>query len=349
LLNNAVLFERPKKVSFQAIDTPGIRKTEILVKTAYCGLCGTDVHLFDGDVPFAKYPLVPGHEFSGEVTKIGSKVRNDLKVGDKVSINPNLSCRDFNKSNCYYCRKKRENFCESWEAIGVTRNGAFSEYVVCPSTSAYKIPENISLKEAAFMEPLACCLHGLRKVDLTASDVVLLIGSGPIGLLMLLAIKTLFRSKIIVSEPMKSRRDLALSLGADIAVNPLTEPIHSIVNSETSNNGVDVSIECVGSISTSKEAMDTVNKGGRVLIFGVAKPSSNIYLDIHKLYSNEISVFGSFTNPYENLNALDLLSQKKFSPLSLISHEFPLEKTEEAIKLAKKTNKDEVNKIMIKL
>ncbi len=347
MLNNVALFVEPEKVSLQTIDIPKIKETEILVKTGYCGLCGTDIHLFDGKVPFAKYPLVPGHEFSGEIVKVGSKLRNDLQIGDRVAINPNLSCNDLQRDSCYYCEKNRNHFCQSWEAIGVTRNGAFAEYVICPSTVAYKIPENVSLKSAAFMEPLACCLHGLNKIDITESDVIYIIGGGPIGLLMLSVIKATTQCKTLVSEPVKSRRKLAEKIGADIILDPFEEDVFPTLKTETQGQGVDVAIECVGSKLTAKQAIDSLNKGGKALIFGVADPLSTINLDIHRLYANEISLFGSFTNPDTNLMALNLLSDQTITPTSLISHEFQLTSIEKAISLAK-SQLDDVNKVLIK-
>ena len=347
MLNNVALFTEPKIISLQTIDIPKIKETDILVKTAYCGLCGTDIHLFDGKVPFANYPIVPGHEFSGEIIKIGSKVRKDLQIGDKVAVNPNLSCKDLHKKECYYCQKNRKHFCIAWEALGVTLNGAFAEYVVCPSSAAYKIPENVSLKTAAFMEPLACCLHGLNRLRIAELDVIFIIGGGPIGLLMLSVIKATTSCKTIVSEPVNSRRNLAKKIGADVIINPLNDDIVPILKSETFNKGVDVAIECVGSISTARQALENLNKGGKALIFGVAEPLSIIDLDIHRLYSNEISIFGSFTNPNTNRKALDLLSNKILDPNTLISHEFQINRIEEAISLVK-SQEDNVNKILIK-
>ncbi|PWI48928.1 alcohol dehydrogenase [Candidatus Heimdallarchaeota archaeon B3_Heim] len=346
MLNNVALFTEPKSINLQTIDIPKIKESEILVKTAYCGLCGTDIHLYDGKVPFANYPLVPGHEFSGEIIKVGSKVKNDLKIGDRVAINPNLSCYDLQKKLCYYCEKNRKHFCVAWEAIGVTLNGAFAEYVICPSTVAYKIPDNVSLKAAAFMEPLACCLHGLNNMTIMDSDVVFIIGCGPIGLLMLSVIKATTSCKVIVSEPVNSRRNLARKIGADVILNPLSDEIVPIINSETCDKGVDVAIECVGLSNTAKQAIGSLNKGGKALIFGVADPLSTIDLDIHRLYSNEISIFGSFTNPNTNMRALDLLSKDILTPIPIISHEFPIKRIEEAISLIK-SHVDNVNKILI--
>ncbi|MHA2363080.1 MAG: zinc-dependent alcohol dehydrogenase family protein [Candidatus Hodarchaeales archaeon] len=351
------LFEEPYNINIREHDVPTLGKKEILVKVAYCGICGTDLHIYEGNVPFVKYPIVPGHEFSGTIVKKGSKVEN-YNIGDNIAVNPNLSCKDkgFNSQQyCFYCRKNRPHFCENWEAIGVTRSGAFAEYVIVPYTSVFKIPEKVSLKEGAMMEPIACCLHGIKQMNISPEDTVLIIGAGPIGLLMTSLVKSLYQSqKIIISEPMESRRDLARKFGADILIDPSKESLNQVVLAETNGQGVDISLECVGNAVLAKEAIQLLNKGGQSLIFGVAKPQDKIDLNLFDMYSNEISLYSSFTNPYENEEALKIIENKLITILELISHELPLEKIGYGIKLltineSLKKTKEEVNKIMIRI
>ncbi|MFX1538886.1 MAG: zinc-binding dehydrogenase, partial [Promethearchaeota archaeon] len=249
---------------------------------------------------------------------------------------------------CYYCKKNRPHFCINWEAIGVTRNGGFSEFVVCPSTSAYKVPHNVSLSEAAFVEPIACCLHGLQKVNINSENTVLVIGAGPIGLLMVSLIKSLYCAKIIVSEPNHSRRRLATQLGADITVDPTDEVLEDVVKRETENFGVDVSIEAVGLTKTSLEAIKCLNKCGKALLFGVSKHGDTIKLNLFELYSKELSLYGSFTNPYENDKALKILENKAIPVSTLISHTLPIDKLEEGLNLIKNKTLD-AKKILIRI
>jgi len=344
----AALFEKPNIVNICAKKVPKLGNYDLLVETSYCGICGTDVHIYEGQVPFVKYPLIGGHEFSGRIKNFGLKVDN-FTIGDKISVNPNLSCKDRRlkeEEYCYYCSKDRPHFCLNWEALGVTQNGGFAEYVVCPSTSAVKIPEVVSLKQALFMESIACCLHGLNRLKIQSSDTILVIGAGPIGLLMVDLVKSLFRSKIIVSEPNISRRNQALNLGADIVINPTENALSDIVFDETDKQGVDVSIEAVGSSKTALKAIELLNKGGQCLIFGVAKPEESIPLKLFEIYNKDISLFGSFTNPHENHEAIKLLKNNVIDPSKIISHELALEELEKGLELMKNTNQD-VKKIII--
>ena len=345
----AIQIDKPYNSSLKVINPKKLGKYDILIEVGYCGICGTDLHIYEGKVPFVKYPIIPGHEFSGKVAAIGSEVVN-IDIGEKVAVNPNLSCKDyrFSKENyCFYCRKNRPHFCNNWEAIGVTMDGAYAEYVVCPISSVFKIPKNVSLREAVFMEPIACCLHGLNRLNLSPENNVLIIGAGPIGLLMTALIKTEYKSRIIVSEPNTFRRMQAISQGADIVIDPQSESLDEIILNETEGNGVDNAIEAVGSVQTALEAIKILNKGGEALIFGVTEIEETIDLKLHNLYSKELSLFGSFTNPHENYEALKFLENKTIDTSKIISHILPLDRIEEGLMFLKKGS-DNVLKILVK-
>jgi L-iditol 2-dehydrogenase len=347
-----ISIEKPYSVSIKEQKTPRIGTREILVQVAYCGICGTDVHIYEGQVPFVKYPLIPGHEISGTIIDVGNDV-SGLSIGDRIAINPNISCKDLNlKTNeyCFYCKRNRPQFCKNWEAIGVTRPGGFAEFVKCPESSAIKIiSSKVSLKEAAFIEPIACALHGIKKLAITRNDVVLIIGAGPIGLLMTTLIKNLYDSKIIVSEPLESRRSLASALGASRVVGSDKTSIERIVNLETANEGVDVSIEAVGNIETAKTALKMLNRGGKSLIFGVASPEDKIPLNLFDLYSKEWSIFGSFTNPHENKEAMKILKKNIIDIDTMVSHELSLTSVEKGFQFMLEKGGKQVNKILVKL
>jgi threonine dehydrogenase-like Zn-dependent dehydrogenase len=346
----AAMFEHPGIVKICEKKVPKLGKFDLLVKINYCGICGTDVHIYEGQVPFVKYPLIGGHEFSGRVKSIGSKV-NEFSIGDRIAVNPNLSCKDKSLREdeyCYYCKKDRPHFCTNWEALGVTKNGGFAEYVVCPSTSAVKIPKGVSLKNALFMEPIACCIHGLNRLKIQALATILVIGAGPIGLLMVSLIKSLYKSKVIISEPNRSRRNLALNLGADLVIDPREYSLADVVYDETEKQGVDISIEAVGSSRTATEAIELLNRGGQSLIFGVSPSEEAIPLKLFELYDKEISLFGSYTNPHENNEAIKLLENNTIDPSKIVSHELSIENLEKGLLLMRNIT-NEVKKIVISI
>ncbi|MFX0124233.1 MAG: zinc-dependent alcohol dehydrogenase family protein [Candidatus Hodarchaeota archaeon] len=344
----AAIFERPGIVNVCDRKIPKLGNYDLLVKIYFCGICGTDLHIYEGQVPFVKYPIIGGHEFSGKITNIGLKVKG-FSIGDKIAVNPNLSCKDkrLSKDNhCYYCRKNRPHFCSNWDALGVTQNGGFAEYVVCPSTSVIKVPKEVSLKNALFMEPIACCIHGLNRLKIQTKDTILIVGAGPIGLLMVSLIKSLYRSKVIVSEPNSSRSILASNLGADIVIDPSENSLTEIVYDETEKQGVDISIEVVGSSRTAKDAIELLNRGGKSLIFGVSPPEETLQIKLFELYNKEISLFGSFTNPHENHEALELLRNDIIDPSKIVSHELSIENLEKGLLLMRNITSD-VKKIII--
>ena len=344
----AAIFEHQGIVNVCDRKIPKLGDYDLLVKIHFCGICGTDLHIYEGQVPFVKYPLIGGHEFSGKITNIGSKVE-EFSIGEKIAVNPNLSCKDKGLRGddyCYYCKKNRPHFCTNWHALGVTQNGGFAEYVICPSTSAVKVPKEVSLKNALFMEPIACCIHGLNRLNIQATDTILVLGAGPIGLLMVSLIKSLYRSKVIVSELNSSRRILASNLGADLVIDPREYSLADIVYDETEKQGVDISIEAVGSCRTAIDAIELLNRGGKSLIFGVSPPEETVKIKLFEIYNKEISLFGSFTNPHENHEALELLRNNIIDPSKIISHEFSIENLEKGLLLMRNITSD-VKKIII--
>lgn len=305
---------------------PRLGPRDVLIQVKACGVCGTDIHIYEGMVPMAKMPITPGHEFSGVVTELGGDVAW-LREGEHVVVDPNLAC-----GTCYYCRTGRRNLCLSWGAIGITVDGAYADYVKAPAEAVYKMPPNISFEEGAFAEPIGCCIEGVRRAQISLGDVVMILGAGPIGLIHLQLAKHAGAGFTIVSEISDRRRALAEELGADLTINPMEEDLTERVKEETGGRGVDVAIEAVGSPQTVNQAIRMVGPGGRVLIFGVCPEEAEIRLKPFQVYRKEISIIGSFINPYTTEPALTLLSSRVIKVKPLISHEISLGEAEKALK-----------------
>lgn len=300
------------------IDKPGLKSGWVLIKVAYAGICGTDVHIFRGEVS-VPLPLVPGHEFSGIVEEIGEDV-NGLKRGDKVTVDPNVSC-----GKCYYCRRGMSHFCENWWAVGVHRQGAFAEYVAVPQRNVYKLPGKLSLRAAAFTEPLACCIHGQDRAKIKHGDTVLILGAGPIGLLHLQLARLRGAADIIVADIVDLKLSVAERLGADLTVNPAKENLERAVREHTGGRGVDVAIEAAGSVEAFRAALKALDFGGTLVVFGVAPESSVANLRPFEVYAKELKIVGAKINPYTTERALKLLSSGKIRVDELVTHEIPLE------------------------
>ena len=305
------------------IDIPEPNTDELLIKVMACGICGTDVHIYNGgkgaaDNPF---PIVLGHEFSGIVEKTGS-LSTGFKVGDRVSIDPNVLC-----GYCYYCLNGIGHFCENMIGIGTKINGGFSQYCTVPFRAAYHIADSTSFIEGAMAEPLACCLHGIEMCNINPGDDVAVIGGGMIGLLMLQLAKIKGTGRIVLIEPVEKKRDLGLKLGADLCINPGTNDVNSIIKAAGIDR-VSVVIECVGKPATIHTAIEIAGNKSVVMIFGLTHPDETIEVKPFELFRKEIEIKSSFINPYTISRAIALIDAKKVDVTSMIVESVSPEKLE---------------------
>ena len=236
-----------------------LKDNEVKIQVKYCGVCGTDMHIFNGDGGSFEVhpPLIPGHEFSGVVAEVGAKVTS-VKVGDRVSGDPNDMCGE-----CYYCKNAMQQFCTNNVGVGTTVDGGFAEYVIMREKQVYKFSDHLSFKEAAMAEPISCCLHGIDLCHIKAGDTVLVIGGGPIGMIMLQLAKQAGASKVILSEPVEEKRAQALRLGATKTIDPIHEDVTAVLSDYCEN--VNVVIECVGNVHTQEDAVHFAGKCATVM------------------------------------------------------------------------------------
>ncbi|WP_078378751.1 zinc-dependent alcohol dehydrogenase family protein [Sutcliffiella halmapala] len=290
---------------------------EVIVEVKCCGICGTDQHIYHGQPGSAEVrpPIVLGHELAGVVMEVGSEVLT-LQKGDRVSIDPNIYC-----GTCEYCRSNRMHLCNHLQAVGVTRDGGMGELCLVPESNCYKIPDDMTFEEAALVEPLGCVLHGMRKLQFSPLSKVLIIGGGFIGQLFLQLVKQQNVHSIIVSEPAENKREALYKLGADEVIQPKF----------AANLVADVVIECVGREESMELAIKSAAKGGQVLLFGVAAPETVISVSPYEIFLKELTIKGSFVNPFTHDEAIALISKKVIDVESLISHRFTLEELPKVI------------------
>jgi 2-desacetyl-2-hydroxyethyl bacteriochlorophyllide A dehydrogenase len=302
---------------------------ELLIKNMVCGVCGTDVHIFHGEPGSADVtpPVILGHEYSGIVEKVGKGVIG-FRPGDKVTIDPNMYC-----GVCRFCRDGKKQMCEGNEAIGVTRDGGFAEYSLIPAAQALHLGEDIDFETGAMAEPLACCIHGIDLAGIRAGSSVLVVGGGAIGLFMVQLARLAGASPIIVSEPVELRRKVALSLGADFAINPFEGNPAEQMYALTGLKGADVVLECAGVLPATKQALDCAAKGATVLLFSVPKPDAVFGLPLFEVFKRELTIKGSFINPDTHNRAVQLINSKRIDVSKIITHRFGLSELEKAIEV----------------
>lgn len=308
------------EVEVQDRPRPTIASDEVLVRVGACGVCMTDYHMYHGsfEVPT---PLVLGHESAGEVVEVGADATG-VAVGDRVSINPIVPC-----NACSACKRGETNLCANNTSIGgageTIRDGSFAEYVAVPATVIADIGD-LPVRRAAFAEPLACCIRAVDRADITTGDTVSLIGAGPIGLLLVQALRTAGAGKIIVSELDATRRELALDLGADHVVDPADG---DAVEQVTAIDGpVDVAAEVVGRVPTIEQAHAMTGRGGRTLIVGVPPQDATMEVSPFDIYFDEIDLVGTFALTQETFErAVTYLQNDRIEVDSLVTEEFGLD------------------------
>lgn len=322
----AALFTGLKRIEIRDIPIPTPKSNEVLIKNKVCGVCGTDVHIYHGEPGSAEVspPVVLGHEFSGEITALGSAVTG-LKVGDHVTVDPNIYC-----GVCEACRRGKKQLCENMRAVGVTQNGGFEEYSLVQASQVFLLDPKISLEAGAMAEPLACCIHGIDLLKITPGDTVCVIGGGAIGLILLQLVRLSGASHIALSEPNTKRRDIALELGADYVLDP-TDPAQIEAYLEDCG-GADKIIECAGSVSAAKSAVQFAGSGASILLFSVPSPEAKLEFPLFDIYKKELTIMGSFVNPDTHSRAVRLINRGliRFEPI--ITHRFGIADTENAIK-----------------
>jgi 2-desacetyl-2-hydroxyethyl bacteriochlorophyllide A dehydrogenase len=326
----------PGHLSLEDVDDPTPRPDEVIVDLGACGICGTDRAIFRGDTP-QEFPIVLGHEYSGTVTAVGSEILT-LSVGQRVAIDPNVTC-----GLCSYCRRSLPHLCTSLSPLGIARRGGYAERSAVPERNAHPIPDGVSLEEAALAEPLSCCVRGMQLAEIQLGDTVVVLGAGPIGCLLVQVARLEGASTIVVSEPTPARRELALSLGADVVLDASSDVAGAIAK-RTEGIRADVVIEAAGSLATAELALSLVRRGGTVLWFGVPPVTGRLQLSPFWVNDNEITIRGSFNNPLTFSSALELIGTGRVRVGPLITDRVHLRQLEKALD---QTNFPEAGKIVV--
>ena len=315
----AAVYHGPQDLRVEEVPVRELKDNEVMIQVKYCGVCGTDIHIFNGDGGSFEVnpPLIPGHEFSGVVAKVGSAVTT-VKEGDRVSGDPNDMCGE-----CYFCKNAMQHFCTNNVGVGTTVDGGFAEYVIMREKQVYKFSDSLSFKEAAMAEPLSCCLHGIDLCNIKPGCTVLVMGGGPIGMIMMQLAKNAGAARVIMSEPVEEKREQALKLGATKVINPIEEDVQAVLDAYCEN--VDVVIECVGNIHTQADAVKFAGKGATVMYFGLASPEESYPLKPDDVFKKELTITSSFINPYTFERAIRVLESGMIELESLITNVVPLD------------------------
>jgi NADPH2:quinone reductase len=316
----AAIIDEPGTVRVADVPDPRPAEGQVLVAVQACGICGTDLHIADGDFPPSPYPIVPGHEFSGRVVALGNEMAGDLRVGERVAVDPSLFC-----GHCRPCRAGHGNLCANWGATGDTVDGAFAEYVAVPAVNCYRMPEELSAQQGALVEPVSCAVHGMRRVGVEAGERFLVTGAGTMGLL----IQQLLQrggATVTVVDRDPDRLPRARELGAAATAASVPE-----LDGET----FDAAVDCTGAAAAIEQAFDALRRGGRLLIFGVALAEATVKLSPFRIYNDELTVLGSMAVLHSFGAALDLIASGAVRTRPLLTHELGLSEFPDALALTR--------------
>lgn len=318
----ALLLSANSHFELAELPQPEIGADEVLVKVAACGICGSDVHGYDGSSGRRIPPIVMGHEAAGTVAAAGARVTG-YKPGDRVTFDSTVSCGD-----CDFCRRGDANLCDSRQVIGVScgdyrRHGAFAEYVALPARILYHLPENFEFAEAAMLEPVSVALHAVRVSEARRGDAALVIGAGMIGLLTLQAARAAGCSPVLVADVDATRLNLARRLGADEIIQVSGANLAPEAIRLTGGHGVDVSYEAVGRNVTVSAAIDATRKGGTVTLVGNIAPE--VSLPLQKVVSRQLRLQGACASAGEYAPAIEMIADGRMNVKPLITATAPLE------------------------
>lgn len=318
----ALLLTEYKKLELTDMDDPVTGADDVLIRIRACGICGSDIHGYDGSSGRRIPPLVMGHEAAGVVAAVGDNV-TAFKAGDRVTFDSTVSC-----GRCHFCRRGDINLCDERRVFGVScgdyrQHGAFAELLLIPQHICYRIPDSLAFEHAAMIEAVSIAVHAANRAPIALGDSAVVIGSGMIGLLVIQAIRLAGCNKIIAVDLDDDRLEKAGELGADVALNAGKVDVVQSVRELTANRGADVAFEVVGASATVATAIESTRKGGAVTLVGNLAPQ--VDLPLQSVVTRELSLFGSCGSRGDYPTCIDLLQRQAIKVESMITAQATLD------------------------
>ena len=318
----ALLLENYKKLTVTEMPEPEVGTSDVLVAIRACGICGSDIHGFDGSSGRRIPPLIMGHEASGVVARTGSAVTSVSK-GDRVTFDSMVSCGE-----CSFCDSGQMNLCDDRRVLGVScgdyrQHGCFAEYAVVPEHNIYPMPDNLPFEHAAMIEPVSVAVHAVKRTPIAAGDTAVVVGAGMIGLLVVQALKAAGCGKIIAVDLADEKLELAKQLGAELGINPNETDTVAAIREATGGHGADVAMEVVGATPTVQTAIEATVKGGHVTLVGNLAPT--VEFPLQSVVTRELTIHGTCGSNGEYPECIDLLTRGIIQVEPLISAKATLE------------------------
>jgi L-gulonate 5-dehydrogenase len=334
----AAIMTEPYIINIQDIPEPIPARNEVLISVKAAGICGSDIHFYDGSHPYAKYPQVFGHELSGVVAALGSNITK-FKIGDRVVVEPAIPC-----GTCYACRIGKYNCCANIDMIGGWRQGGFAEFVTVPESFVHIIPAGVEYETGALCEPFSIGAQVVSRANVQDGNTVTILGVGPIGLTVLILLKKLYNVKVFVVDVVPERLEKASQFGADMLINPRNSDTIKTIEELTVGEGSNIVIESAGLKLTMEQSIELVSPGGRIVIVGLTNDSVNFPGILFT--KKEVEIYGSRNNAGKFPEVINFLSQHEEVAKQFITRTFQFSEIAEALHIAK-TKPNEINKIIL--
>jgi len=333
----AVVFHGKDDIRIENVEVPEIGENEILLRVHAASICGTDLKIISNGhfkIPEGETRIL-GHEMAGEIAAVGSEVKH-LGVGTRISVAPNIGC-----GICNDCVGGNTNLCQNYEALGITINGAFAEYVRIPfqfvqQGNIFCFQDSITFEEASLAEPLSTIINGSEACNIKPADIVLVIGAGPIGILHLMFAKIRGAQRVIVSELLNERREQVKGFGADFVIDPSKDDLKGVLMELSYGRGPDVIIVAAPSAKAQESSLELIARGGRINFFGgLIKGQEIINFNSNLIHYKQVYVTGTTgSNIMQYRRAIELIISRRINVSSLISASFSLDRAHEAFKRA---------------
>lgn len=335
----AAVWTKPNHMEIQDIPDPKPKSGEVLIKVLGCGVCGTDCHIFAGEVPLAKPPQVLGHEIVGEVIENAPDIP-PLKTGLKVCVDPVIGC-----GVCPFCQSGKTNLCPSPTIIGYARIGGFAPYTTVPRSHLYPVSQDMDNRAGILVETLACVINGYDRLEIKSGRSTLILGAGCVGLLWTELIKRSVTTRLVQTDIVPERLEAAKKLGADFVICS-QNPDWVKEAKEREPAGFDCVIDATGSAKAMQEALPLVKKGGKFMIFGVAPEEEKLVISPYEMFAKELTIIGSKMPPNTMDRAVKIIEAGLVDYKTLVTTTMPLDKLPEAIQAFNKKKARHI-KIMI--
>lgn len=317
----ALVLTAPSRLEFTDFPNPAPADDEVLLRIRACGICGSDIHGWDGSTGRRRPPLIMGHEASGEIVAVGPRVER-WRPGDRVTFDSTISC-----GSCNYCRDGQVNLCENRRVVGVApveyrQHGAFAEQLTLPARILYALPDTLSFTQAAMIEPVSIAIHAVQRVKLTPNDTAVVVGAGMIGLFVVQALRWAGAKQIVAVDLADNRLALARELGATHTLNSGTCDVVAEIMKLTAGRGADVALEVVGVSATLNLALATLRRGGSAVLVGNLAPKTDFPLQ--SVVTRELTLYGTCGSSGEYPLCLDLIARGVIRVGPMISAVAPL-------------------------